>query len=454
MAMPGYDLWNPLKRYNSAMQGGSSPQKKTPFLEREGLFGIDKGTYLMGGLGLLAGDRRTGPQMMLQSLAHGMNAQGERRKEAERRSKMDKFKQGLTPEQAMLFDVAPNAVAGGMAQEMFAKPAERKIIKGADGYQYYADNGQRVLADVKAPGKAPATGMIQDETGNWVYDPDYLAGQERLRAAGRDSISLSVGADGQSYRSLAEVPVGQPIPENLLGGISLPEDMYARRVEGSPGFEFAPIPGSAAESKVQSREDSSTIDTLINDYSTLARNKAITSRQNSALDNAGAVYSGSFLGRGQDRLGGDVGNIDNYEARSNIEGLSMNALMKMISMSDVSARAMDSDAEMRAWLTAIKSDNYESALVKLHVLDQSFGSGRALQEAFENGIVDQPTYEWVTRRADSDPYTQKMAQKAQRYASLGGSIDPSNMTPSETESAGDLLEYMTPEERALFEGNN
>ena len=87
------------------------------------MFGLDKGTLMMGGLGLLAGDRRTGPQMMLQSLAHGMNAQGERRKEAERQAKMDKFKAGLTPEQAMLFDVAPNAVAGGMAEQMFAKPA-------------------------------------------------------------------------------------------------------------------------------------------------------------------------------------------------------------------------------------------------------------------------------------------------------------------------------------------
>ncbi|MCR9195959.1 MAG: hypothetical protein NXH88_14575, partial [Hyphomonas sp.] len=318
--------------------------------------------------------------------------------------------------------------------------------------RYGADN-QVVASNPKAADPVEMWESIATPPGQeGVWQQSSTTGQLRRVGGGGTSVSVSVGADGTPYQSIGDVPVGQPVPEKLLGGISLPEDMYARRVEGGPGFEFAPIPGSAAESKVQSREDSSTIDTLINDYSTLARNNAITSRQNSALENAGAVYSGSFLGRGQDRLGGDVGNIDNYEARSNIEGLSMNALMKMISMSDVSARAMDSDAEMRAWLTAIKSDNYESALVKLHVLDQSFGSGRALQEAFENGIVDQPTYEWVTRRADSDPYTQKMAAKAQRYASLGGSIDPSNMTPSETESAGDLLEFMTPEERALFEG--
>ena len=130
----------------------------------------------------------------------------------------------------------------------------------------------------------------------------------------------------------------------------------------------------------------------------------------------------------------------------------MNALMKMISMSDVSAKAMDSDAEMKAWLTSIKSDNYESALTKLHVLDQSFGSGNALQRAFEDGVIDQATYQWITNRVDTDPFTQRMAQKAQRYASLSGEIGADNFTPGETESVDDLLEFMTPEERALFGG--
>tara|TARA_R100001086_G_scaffold249474_1_gene189312 strand:- start:1656 stop:2879 length:1224 start_codon:yes stop_codon:yes gene_type:complete len=194
------DAWrfDPLKQnWLTTLMGGKSkpgnqvspkqPQKK-PFFEREGMFGLDKGTLMMGGLGLLAGDRRTGPQMMLQSLSHGMNAQSERRKEAERQAKLDKFKAGLTPEQAMLFDVAPNAVAGGMAEQMFAKAPERKIIEGADGYQYYADNRERVLPDVQAPAPKPdwQETTIQTENGpvRKVYDANAADPMSTLRDVG------------------------------------------------------------------------------------------------------------------------------------------------------------------------------------------------------------------------------------------------------------------------------
>lgn len=200
------------------------------------------------------------------------------------------------------------------------------------------------------------------------------------------------------------------------------------------------IPGSsvASEIEAQNAKDEKnlggtelTVGNLINSYATLARNKAITARGNDAAENLGAMFSGTGVGKTIDRLGGDVGNLENAEARGKIEGLSMNALMKMISMSDVSAKAMDSDAEMKAWLSAIKDDNYEAALTKLHVLDKSFGNGRALQDAFANGVIDQGTYQYVTNRANSDPYTKQMADKASRYASLEGAIGADNLTPDE-----------------------
>jgi len=433
----GFDesYFNPLKRYNAAMKGGETEKKKTPWLQQDGALGMDRQTLLMGGLGLLTGDKRSGPGYMLQSLSQGIANKQARTKEAEQQAKMDKFAQGLTPEQAALFGIAPQAVAGGMAQQMFAKPAERKIIKGADGYQYYSDNGERVLANVKAPGKAPATGMVQDETGNWIYDPDYLAGQERLRKAGRDSVSVSVGADGNPYKSLVQVPVGQPVPLDLLPipESKIPEDMYPVRAENAAGFAFAEIPGSTAESKAAAREDPTTIDSLIGSYTTLHGNKAIRSQQNSAGENFGAMYSKTPPGRFQDALGGDIGNSDNDAARDNIEGISMNMLMKMISMSDVSARAMDSDAEMKAWLGAIKGDNYESALTKLHVLDVSFGSGEAMQRAYSNGQIDLETYKYVTQRAQTDPMAVEMRQRMQQYAALESSVGAENMTDSELE---------------------
>ena len=101
---------------------GKAGKKKTPWLQQDGALGMDRQTLLMGGLGLLTGDKRSGPGYMLQSLSQGIANKQARTKEAEQQAKMDKFAQGLTPEQAALFGIAPEAFAGSMAKQMFAKP--------------------------------------------------------------------------------------------------------------------------------------------------------------------------------------------------------------------------------------------------------------------------------------------------------------------------------------------
>lgn len=146
MAMPGYELFNPLKRYNAAMKGGETEKKKTPWLQQDGALGMDRQTLLMGGLGLLTGDKRSGPGYMLQSLSQGIANKQARTKEAEQQAKMDKFAQGLTPEQAALFGIAPQAVAGGMAQQMFAKPERHKPMV-VDGRVLDPNDPTKVLAD-------------------------------------------------------------------------------------------------------------------------------------------------------------------------------------------------------------------------------------------------------------------------------------------------------------------
>jgi len=218
--------------------------------------------------------------------------------------------------------------------------------------------------------------------------------------------------------------------------------------EDNHTYRDIPIPGSDAEREAQadadrktSRNDPTTIDSLIGSYATLNENKAIRSTQNTAGDNFAAMYSKSPPGRFQDALGGKVGNADNDTARDNIEGISMNMLMKMISMSDVSARAMDSDAEMKAWLSAIKGDQYESALTKLHVLDVSFGSGEALQRAYAKGDIELETYEYVTQRAGSDPVAIEMGNRMSRYSALEGSVGAENLTQSEAAELEALREW-------------
>lgn len=107
----------------TAMPAPAQPEQKKPgFLEGNGVFGIPKEALFMGGAGLLAGNRHNGAQLALQGFAGGMQSARQRQEQAKQQAKMDKFKEGLTPEQAMLFDVAPQAVAQGMAGRMFAEP--------------------------------------------------------------------------------------------------------------------------------------------------------------------------------------------------------------------------------------------------------------------------------------------------------------------------------------------
>ncbi len=134
-----------------AFQPSNQPEQKKGwwggFKDR---MNLDNQTLLMGGLGLLAGDRYSGPQMMMQNLAYGMDANKADKQDALQQAKMDQFKKGLTPEQAMLFDVAPGAVAGGMAEQMFAKPTAQKPLV-VNGRVLDPSNPQNVLADYSDP---------------------------------------------------------------------------------------------------------------------------------------------------------------------------------------------------------------------------------------------------------------------------------------------------------------
>jgi hypothetical protein len=289
--------------------------------------------------------------------------------------------------------------------------------------------------------------LRSDLKAGFITPEDYEIGLAELQRSG---VNVSVSTGGIGAQSLSQIPVGQPVPEDLLGGIKLPEDTYAVRADNPAGFEFATIPGSASARKAVSGEQAKggrtyTLGSLIGSYSTLAKNNAITARGNSTLENAAALYSGTGLGQIQDRLGGEVGKLANAEARDTIQGLSMKALMDMISMSEVSAKAMDSDAEMKAWLSAIKSDNYESALTKLHVLDLSFGSGQELQRAYEDGTIDLNTYRYVTNRVNSDPMVKQMLDKADRYAALTDAVGSSNLTSGERGSMQDLAGLLAPD---------
>lgn len=260
---------------------------------------------------------------------------------------------------------------------------------------------------------------------------------------------------GGGTSSLSDIPIGQVVPPKMLQGVKIPEDHVPVRAENSVGFEFVPVPGSpaalkAARGDVAAEGREFGLGSLVRSYTTLKNNNAITSNRNNAGENLGALYSGTGLGKFQDAVGGNVGNNENITARNTIQGLSMKALMDMISMSDVSAKAMDSDAEMKAWLGAIRDDNYEAAMTKLHALDVSFNDGKLMQEMYAAGEIDLPTYQFVTNRVQNDPQTVAMMNRMNQFKALEGAVGRDNLTDGETAEMDELLQFMSPEERALF----
>ena len=201
-----------------------------------------------------------------------------------------------------------------------------------------------------------------------------------------------------------------------------------RAAEGSS----AAADQAAADAKTQMREENRTVGSMMSSLLTLNENEAIPSM--SRGNNIPAMIAQTGIGQFYDRMGSDFGgNPENAVARDQLKGLRMGALMNMISMSDVSARAMDSDAEMRAWLSAIEGDTIESALVKLHVLDSAYGTGTELDKALADGVLPQEIYNYVQEQVRNDPGTRSKLEKSHVLARVDRAVANGNLTPEEAQ---------------------
>jgi hypothetical protein len=75
----------------------------------------------------------------------------------------------------LMFQAAPDAMLGAMAKQMLASPKERRIVKGADGLNYYADTSERVLPGVQPSAKPPATRTVKQ--GDKTYTEEWDANE-------------------------------------------------------------------------------------------------------------------------------------------------------------------------------------------------------------------------------------------------------------------------------------
>tara|TARA_R110000868_G_scaffold141321_1_gene357832 strand:- start:336 stop:1607 length:1272 start_codon:yes stop_codon:yes gene_type:complete len=123
--------------------------------------------------------------------------------------------QGATDAQINLFKDNP-ALANAYITSTFKPSTDRKIIKGGDGYNYYADTGERVLPGVKQ------TSNIEQQTGeyrnyvNTLNDPSaasgegFLAYQDRNVKDSSKEPKYAKAADG-FYRWIDGPNAGQKV---------------------------------------------------------------------------------------------------------------------------------------------------------------------------------------------------------------------------------------------------
>ena len=137
------------------------------FMIGQGLLQSSVGPNPYGGIsrGLLGMQQAKGQMarqnyydLQAQQMRQQMEAEARERQRAEEQERMRREAMGqLPPEMQTLLGAFPNAAPQVISQYM--KPPqekERRIVKGADGFQYYADSGERVLPDIQAQPDADA----------------------------------------------------------------------------------------------------------------------------------------------------------------------------------------------------------------------------------------------------------------------------------------------------------
>ena len=184
---------------------GRQPQAPVP--SGQGFLGGLSGSSnaLLGlGMGLLGGGRTAGDRWSrgLLGFQQGAALDKDRKDEKKRKEALEKLLKTtpLTPAQRAAIEMNPDIATEYMARSAFSGPGERRIIKGADGFNYYEDTGERVLPNVTAPrgGGDPFTlnpGQVRyDSQGNVI-----------ARGPGKASNLYNVGAGGTLVNERGEV---------------------------------------------------------------------------------------------------------------------------------------------------------------------------------------------------------------------------------------------------------
>lgn len=161
--------------------------------------------------------------------------QAERAKRAraeEMRKNLPGLLQNLTPDQrAVVSQMEPEAAYGLLAKEAFKGPQERKTIKGADGYNYYVDTGERVLPGVEAaPKRDLFTVQRGDQTFTYIGDKaDPTTWVEQSSAPRyKPNTNVTVNSNGPGEFAKAAGKSDAAMRESVLGAGEAAEASLSR----------------------------------------------------------------------------------------------------------------------------------------------------------------------------------------------------------------------------------
>jgi hypothetical protein len=115
----------------------------------------------------------------------------------------------------------PEAAMGILQEQAFASPKERRIIKGADGFQYYADDGTRVLPNAqKAPKKERFTINEGDTQKTYIGDPTDPATWQSVAEAPRYKPGTDVTIEGDQPLTPFEKEMGENAAKDATAVLS------------------------------------------------------------------------------------------------------------------------------------------------------------------------------------------------------------------------------------------
>jgi hypothetical protein len=228
--------------------------------------------------------------------------------------------------------------------------------------------------------------IFQDYQGGWFGDPNSPRAQQVLEDALEKARGAQVAIDMRG---------GGP----QVGAIP-PETVLQVDPTNPSGYRLMNIPGGTRDIEAGARERSQeTMDTVFStmaaNYLELDRTGNIRNPARGTRRNIEAWLKTSVPGQ---ELGRAIGS-EAQSLRDQVTALQPNIVQAILAQPGVTARSIDTPAELAFFMKSVSNPEADlfTNMVALHTLDMKFGSRRLMSDLLNNDLINQQTYNRITR---------------------------------------------------------